>query len=171
MADLIPTLTASLGYTYSVDRANSNADPGVSETMAYEAKMTDGTGDDQADELWNIETTVGIGGATDYDLTALTDAFGDTLTGARVKAILFENVSANDAVLTLGASGGFEWAGAGMLFAAVGDAVVIPDGGVFSAGSPEDSWPVTNGASDLLRVGGDGVLLGTYKLTIVLASA
>src|SRR5690349_4959054 len=77
----------------------------VSDPLApsYALTMTDGTAAGQANQQWSSRRTLAASASETLDLTGvLTDAFGDAVNFARIKAILISNTSTTGS-LTLGA--------------------------------------------------------------------
>lgn len=71
------------------------------------ASLANGTGADQADMSWSDTRSVAAGANDDLDLAgSLTNAFGATLSLARIKAIYVKNkATAGGATLLIGAAG------------------------------------------------------------------
>lgn len=132
--------------------------------------LGDGTGADQADLIFHDQRTLAASGTEDLDLAGtLTDAFGATLTFARVKAVLVAAASGNtnDVQVTQPATDGVP------LFLAASDGIAVRPGGLFLLAAPDATGVVvTTGTGDLLTVtnsaGSTGV---TYDVVVIGASA
>lgn len=140
--------------------------------QSYSLDLTDGTGASQANQQWHASRTLGAGASETLDLAgSLTDAFGNTVTLARVKAILIKNTSNNAAgVLTVGGAGSNPWAS---LFGDVSDTIKIRPGGFFLlACSDATGYAVTAGTGDRLQLSnGDSGNPLTYEIVVVGATA
>lgn len=133
--------------------------------------LATGTGAAQADKIFHDQRTLAASATEDLDLAGgLTDAFGATLTFARIKAIIVIAASANtNNVLVGGAASNqfINWVSDAT------DKIVVRPGGMFAlVASDATSYAVTAATGDLLRIGnsagGTGV---TYDIIIVGASA
>ena len=131
--------------------------------------LDNGTGANQADKIFTDTRTVTTGATDSIDLAgSLTDAFGATITLARVKAILVKAASGNTTDLSIGrpASNGVP------MFSAVSDAIVIRPGGVFFWAAPDaTAIAVTAGTGDLLSIINAAGASANYDIVIVGASA
>lgn len=131
--------------------------------------LANGTGANQADRIFTDTRTVTTGATDSLDVAgSLTDAFGATITMARIKAILIRAASGNttDLQLTRPASNGVP------LFAAASDAIVIRPGGCLLWCAPDATGiAVTAGTGDLINVVNGSGASATYDIVIVGASA
>jgi hypothetical protein len=165
-------LTAEL--TARVRASHTNAlDLGTAElplarlaTLAF----TSGTGAGQADRLFTDTRTIAPSGTDDLDLAgSLVDAFGATITFARVKGLYIAAAAANVNDVVVGG------AAANQFFTPFGsatDKLKVRSGGVLLlAATDATAYAVTAGTGDLLRVANSGA--GTsvnYDIVIVGAS-
>lgn len=128
-----------------------------------------GTGANQADQLFSDERTLGTGANEDLDLAgSLSDAFGNTLTFARIKAVIVLAASANTTNITVSrpASNGV------VLFDAASDAITLAPGALFAWVDPTATGKaVTAGTGDLLNIANSAGASGTYTVIIIGASA
>lgn len=133
--------------------------------------LASGTGANQADKIFSDQRTLTASSTEDLDLAgSLTDAFGDTITFARIKAILViaDAGNANNVLVGGAAANQFiNWVGD------ASDKVVVRPGGVFCLIAPDaTAYAVTAGTGDLLRIGNSGAGTSvTYKIVIIGASA
>lgn len=133
-------------------------------------ELTSGTGSGQADLIFHDQRTLAASATEDLDLAgSLADAYGTTLTFARIKAVLISAASANtnNVNVTRPASNGVP------LFLAAGDGIAVRPGGAFLWVAPDATGvAVTAGTGDLLTLtnsaGSTGV---TYDVVIIGASA
>lgn len=129
----------------SLDLGNVNAPVNLNKVVSY----GDGTADGQADLIFHDQRTLSASSNEDIDLAGiLTDAMGDTITMAEVKAIVVVAASSNPALLTVkGASAThanpFDTADAGVL---------VPPGGFFAWNGGTGGLSVTAGTADLINI-------------------
>ena len=131
-----------------------------------------GNGDQKANQLFHDQRTLADGISEDLDLAGgLTNAFGETITFARIKALKIEIVSGT-ANLLIGGAGANAWE---TWVAAAGDILLIRGGSGAAKGRMEivapdgTAYAVTAGTGDLLRVehdGGDTTAI-VYNIVIV----
>ncbi len=131
--------------------------------------LASGTGAAQADMVFTDTRTLGASATEDLDLAAvLVDAFGTTMTFAKLKGVLFfaDAGNTNNVQVTRPAANGVT------LFLAVSDGLSIPPGGCFVLAWPGTGLTVTAGTADLITVtnsaGSTGV---TYKVVLIGTSA
>lgn len=128
--------------------------------------FTNGVGLDQANRMWHDQRTLAASATENLDLAAsLVDAFGNTLTFTRVKAIIVRAVdgNTNSVQVTRPAANGVP------LFMAAGDGIALTPGAAFVAIFPDaNGIAVTAGTGDLLTItnsaGGTPV---TYDIVII----
>jgi hypothetical protein len=135
-------------------------------SAAIALALANGTGNDQADVIWSDERTIAASANDDLDLAgSLVGAFGNTLTFAKIKAILVIADDANTNNVVIGAAASAQFVGP---FGAATHTIAVRPGGVFLIAIPDTGWTVTATSADLLRIansaGGTPV---TYKLVIV----
>lgn len=144
----------------------------VSITSEDAIATTNGTGAGQADRVFSDRRTLTASSTEDLDLAGgVTDAFGNTITFARIKSIKIKAATANTNTVVIGAAGSNQWT---TLLNSTGT-VTLNKGGIFMAacGSTDSTgWTVTAGTGDLLKIanGGAGTSV-TYDITIVGCSA
>jgi hypothetical protein len=132
--------------------------------------LADGTGANQADRIFTDTRTLSASATEDLDLAgSLTDAYGATITLARVKAILVKAASGNTNNVNVSrpASNGVP------LFLAASDGIAVLPGGAFLWVAPNAAGvAVTAGTGDLLTFtnSSSGTSV-TYDVVIVGASA
>lgn len=134
--------------------------------------LTDGTAAGKADLMWYDENTLAASGTTNIDLVgALTNAFGDTFSPARIKAVFFEADAGNTNNVIIGAAAATQWAA---LLGTAGTMTFRPGAWMLFAAGVTDAtgYVCADGATDLLKVanssGGTGV---TYRIALIGASA
>lgn len=110
----------------------------------YKNAYTPGTGDYQCDSFYPDKTTTGD--AISYDLTALVDRFGTTLTLSKVKALAIINRSST-AGQNIVVTGNFMTSRFGASFS-----YPIGPGGIFVVESPIDGMTVTNTSADVITL-------------------
>lgn len=112
-----------------------------------------GTGANQVDRLFTDRRTLAASASEDLDLAGvLSDAFGATLTFAKLKALLViaDTANTNNVNVTRPASNGVP------LFLAAGDGIPVLPGGLFAWVGPGAGVAVTAGTGDLVTVANSG---------------
>lgn len=163
------TVQAVADYTSALDLVTGSA------PLNYRSRveLTSGTGAGKADKIFSDTRTISASSNDDLDLAAgLTDAFGASITFAKVKAIIITAAAANTNDIHVGgdATNTFlTWV------VAEADAIVLRPGATFAliAGVADaTAYAVTASTGDLLRItnsaGGTSV---TYSIVIIGTSA
>ncbi|GAB2731790.1 hypothetical protein [Streptomyces bullii] len=140
--------------------------------LSRSATLGSGTGAGKADKVYQARRTIAASGTDDLDLAGvLTDAFGASITFARVKGLFIAASAANTNNVVIGNAATNAWA---TLLNATGTVTLRP-GAVLAAiaGSADPTtYGVTASTGDILRLansaGGSTV---TYDICIVGASA
>lgn len=126
--------------------------PSSSVDIRQQVDLATGTGAGQADKIWTDQRTLTASSTEDLDLAGvLTDAFGATITLARVKAIFVRAAAANTNNVIVGGASATQWAA---LLGTTGTVTLRP-GALFvaAAGSADATGYVTAaGATDFLKV-------------------
>lgn len=144
--------------------------------LSYGTAFTSGTGAGQVDKIWTDTRTLTASGTEDLDLAGvLTDAFGASITFARIKGILVSASPANTNNVIVGANVVNSWATMLGPTGASGGTVTLRPGAFFAAGvgaADATGWAVTASTGDLLHVansaGGTGV---DYSIAVFGCSA
>lgn len=141
--------------------------PAAPQLTQYLLEMTSGAGLNQANAVWSDRRTVPASTTDSLDLKAsLTDALGQAFTPARIKGLIVRNRGAQDIQLTRPAANGVP------LFAAAGDALIIPAGGVVVWFAPTAAGiVVTAGTGDLIDIVNGAGSSVDYDITIIGASS
>ena len=132
--------------------------------------LTNGTGANQADRVFSDQRTIAASSNDDLDLAGtLTDAFGATVTFARVKLLLIKAADTNvNNVVVGGASSTFAtWV------TGTSPAVVVrPGGTLLLAASDATAYAVTATSADVLRISNSGAGSSVvYDVVVIGASA
>lgn len=129
--------------------------------------LKSGTGDLAADLLWAQERNL-AGSANDaLDLTALTDAFGNAINLAHVKAIYIKAADANVGNLEVGNAASNGWIG----FAkGATDTVEIAPGGVLLWSAPH-AGVATGSTNKILKVLNTNGAAAVYDIVVIGTSA
>jgi hypothetical protein len=132
--------------------------------------MTNGTGSGSANMIFSDTRTLSASGTEDLDLAgSLTGAFGNTLTFARIKAVIVSAASGNtnNVNVTRPASNGVP------LFLAAGDGIPVKPGGTFCWVAPDATGvAVTASTGDLITfTNSAGTTSVTYDVVIIGANA
>lgn len=130
---------------------------------------TSGTGSSQADMVFTDSRTLSASATEDLDLAgSLTDAFGTTMTFAKIKALIVKAAAANtnDVQITRPAANGVP------LFLAVSDGIPVKPGGSFIWCCPGTGITVTAATGDLITfTNSAGSTSVTYDVIILGTSA
>lgn len=150
----------------SLDLGDANFPIALTQAIA----LLNGTGAGQADLIFTDSRTLSASGTENLDLAgSLTDAYGATITFARIKAVLIVAASGNtnDVQVTRPASNGVP------IFMAAGDGIALKPNAVFLwAASDATGVAVTAGTGDLLTITNSAGTTGvTYTVIIIGASA
>ncbi len=163
------TLTANLRVSLVASLASAldlGAQGQVPLNFAKAAEFANGTGANQANQLFFDERTIAASSSEELDLAgSLTNAFGETITFTKVKGIVIFALAANTNNVVVG--GAAEHAFAAM-FDDAADELVIRPGGLFVLTAPNvDGMAVGAGASDKLKVANSSSGTGvTYQIAI-----
>lgn len=142
-----------------------------SPVLAYARATTNGTAVGQADRIFTDTRTLAASANEDLDLAGvLLDAFGATVTFARVKALVVAADAANTNNVVVGnaaANGFISWVGAAT------HTVTVRPGGVLALVAPDvTAYTVTAATADLLRITNSGAGTSvTYSIVLIGASA
>lgn len=128
--------------------------------------LANGTGANQANQMFTDERTIAASGNEDLDLAgSLSDAFGNTITFTKVKAIMVvaDAGNTNDVEVTRPAINGLP------LFMAAGDGISLTPGASFTMVFPDaDGVAVTADTGDLLNIANSSSGTGvTYTVIII----
>ncbi|MFC8491783.1 hypothetical protein ACFUJU_13470 [Streptomyces sp. NPDC057235] len=141
--------------------------------LSRSVSLVDGTGAGAANRVWTATRTLAASASEDLDLAGvLTDAFGATVSFAKVKGLMVTaaDTNSNNVIIGGASSNGFiSWVGAAT------HTVTVRPGGALAllAGSADATgYAVTASTGDLLKVansgGGSSV---TYSIAIIGTSA
>ena len=162
------TILAQIRGTYSNTSDGITATANISQS--YTDSLANGTGTAQANLFWDDERSVGVGADDDIDMAGLTcyDVFGSAttlLTFAEIRGIMIKNTSvAAGEDLAIGGGGATEWLA---WVGAAGDYVTLHPDGLFLYTAPVDgSLPIVGGATDMLRITGNGAAPIVYHIWI-----
>jgi hypothetical protein len=167
---LSTTVRASISarQTSALDLGSAAASISAADEVSY----ADGAGAGQANRAWQDTRTLAASATEDLDLAGtLTDAFGATVTFARVKAIRIKAAPDNTNNVVVGAASSNAWAS---LLNATGTLTLRPGAFVELAVSEADAtgYAVTAGTGDLLKVANSGAGSSvSYDIVIIGASA
>lgn len=144
----------------------------ASASKNWAVSFANGAAAGQANVVWQDTRTIAASGTDDIDLTGtLTDAFGATITTAKVKTVLVAAAAGNTNNVVVGGATSNQFTS---IFGDATDKVVIRPGGVFaiSVGDADlNAYAVTAGTGDLLRVTNSGAGTSVTYDIIVLGTA
>ncbi|RJR06919.1 hypothetical protein C4588_07220 [Candidatus Parcubacteria bacterium] len=122
-----------------------------------------GTGNDQANRLITSSGSVNSTGF-DFDVSgAIVDAFGDTVSMAKVVAVVIRNKETTSGRNLLVGAATFPVP----LFNNSSDIVVIGPSGSFDLRNPDDGYPVVAGSADQIKLAAGGAYTVEYDLFIL----
>ncbi len=125
-----------------------------------------GTGAGQIDRVFGDARTLSASATENLDLAGgITDAFGQTITFAKVRGLLISADAGNTNDVVVGGAASNAFVGP---FADASDKIKIAPGASVLITAPAAGWTVTAGTGDILLVanGGSGTSV-TYKIAIV----
>jgi hypothetical protein len=163
------TATLKIGINYSAGKTRDLGTLTWAPNFTKSISLAFGTAANQADQVFDDDRTLTASASEDIDLAgALTNAFGETITLARVKMIYIENKSAVDTLVVGGATSN----ALANLFGNVNDVINIKPGGVFFIAAPgATGYPVTAATADLLHIVNGAGGSTTYRIVIIGATA
>jgi hypothetical protein len=160
--ELTGSLTTALDFTTPVSSVD----------LRQQVDFVTGTGAGQADKQWADQRTLTASSTEDVDLTGTqTDAFGATITLARIKGLLIRASAANTNNVVVGAASSNAWAA---LLNATGTITLRPGTGILLAAGSADAtaYAVTAGTGDLLKVANSGAGSSViYDIAVIGCSA
>lgn len=133
--------------------------------VTFQTDFTNGTGANQANRAWHDTRTLTTGANEDLDFAGgVTDAFGNAVTFAAIKAIYVFAKTANTTNLTISRP-----ANGLVLFAASGDALaVLKPGGMFLYTDPSAAGlTVTASTGDLLNIANSAGASASYDIVVI----
>lgn len=135
--------------------------------QVFTQEFTDGGGADQATKMWTDTRTLSASGTENLDFAAgVTDALGNVLTFASIKAIFITAAAGNtnDVQVTRPSINGLIGP-----FIATGDGLALSPGGCFLVTDfGATGWAVTADTGDLLTVTNSGSGTGvTYTIVVI----
>jgi len=179
MAATLTNLVAALQVTLDAT-ATKTTDLTVPVDVLANPKLlstTFGTGANKADEIWHDRRVLALSTAEELDLAgSLTNAFGDTINLATVKAILIYNRTdetttspahtATTAIIAIGGAAANTWDGP---FSDSSDIVNLATGGIFIVTRPDATgMAVTAGTGDKLKIDNlDGANEALYDIVLI----
>ncbi|GGJ82045.1 hypothetical protein GCM10011583_11980 [Streptomyces camponoticapitis] len=144
----------------------------ASASVARSVVLGSGTGAGKADKVFHDRRTLAASASEDLDLAgALVDAFGQTITLARVKGLVISASADNVNNLTVGAASGSPWA---TLLGATHTMTLRPGAtfAVMAGQADATAYAVTASTGDLLKVANSGAGSAVqYDVVIIGASA
>lgn len=161
------TLAATVSLRVQATQTSTLDLASVSNTVnqLFEQAFTDGTGANQANEVWSDTRSISSASNETLDLAAsLTNAFGTTITFTKVRAIIIRSRSTNTTVLSVGA------ASAPLVgpLADASDLLTIRPGGIFVITAPDATGiAVTATSADGLKLANASGAAATYDIIII----
>lgn len=168
MLPLFGALSSSVQVRFGHDQTSSTGISPARDNLGHAITRIFGNGSGSAqvaDLVYHGSRTLGSEASETIDLFgSVTDAFGSTLSFARVKAITIENESGS-MTLTIGDADSPL-----ALFDPATATVTVPPLGFLCLAAPLAGWPVTDTTADELKVLNSAGATTTYKIHILGAS-
>lgn len=138
-------------------------------TLEHALTLANGTGSSQADRVFSDQRTLTASATETLDLTSLTGPLGDSISFAKVKAIMIKAAAGNTNNVVVGAAASNAFVGP---FGGTTPTLSIPPGGSILLLAPVSGWAVANGSTDNLKIANSaGSTSVTYDITIIGTSA
>lgn len=167
-------LTTSMSLAVSAQQTSA-LDLGTASlplNVRHAVSLSNGTGAGNADRIFSDRRTLSASATEDLDLAGvLLDAFGATITFARVKGLFIVAAAANANNVVVGAAASNAWS---TLLNATGTITLRPGAafGAMAGVADGTGWAATAGTGDLLKVANSGAGTSvTYDVVIIGASA
>lgn len=165
---LSATVSMGLRGTYGASSDLASVASVFGEATSFAAALASGTGANQADLMFADQRTLSASATENLDLAGgLTDAFGTTLTFAKIKAIMVRAAPGNTNDVVIGGAASNAFVGP---FGGTTPTVAVKPGGFLLLFAPATGWTVTASTGDILKVANsssgtsvtyDVVLIGT----------
>ena len=142
-------ITAVISRVFKYQAAATGPIFDDSNSFVLQDSLEDGTGADQANVLYHAVHTLATGGSVLLDMYGtLKDAFGSTISMARIKLIIVKHTGTTGTVTVGGGSNGLT-----SMWGAAGDAVKVEGEGFTMLWAPDATgYTVTSGTAENLRV-------------------
>lgn len=154
------TVSGSLSNTIDIGSA------GYSFNKSFTQAFTNGTGADQANQIWTDERTISGSSNDDLDLYgSLTNAFGTTLNFTSIKGIFIKAGDSNGGNLTIGGEGSNPFSS---IFSDPTDKLVLPPSSFVGICNPNaNGYTVTASTGDMLRIANLDSASATYEILVI----
>lgn len=166
------TSSLSVAVNAALSSAGDLATGTVPLTVRHAVNLASGTGAGAADKVFSDRRTLAASGTEDLDLAGvLIDAFGATVTLARVKGLYIAAAAGNTNNVVVGNASSNGWA---TFLSATGTVTLRPGAAFLAMAGPADAtaWAVTASTGDLLHVANSGSGTSvTYDVVVIGASA
>lgn len=161
------SLSANISLKVDVKEGETAGVGSVSSTVGYAKSISliNGIAAGMANKSFNDQRNLAASASDDLDLAGdLVDAFGNTITFASIKTMVFVASETNQGNLQIGAgSNAFA-----TFFADTTDALILPPGGMFAITAPADGFAVTADTADVLTVENlDSVNAADYDVILI----
>lgn len=166
------TIKAILNLTLTDPASVWGSDPSDAMSYTFSKSLADGSGDDQAQQLFHLSGTLAAAASVTYDLAGgatFKDVFGRTITLTAIKALYIENDGTASGIKVGGGSDGSGTAALASLFGATNDKLIVKPSGAILAVAPKAGYAVSAGTADILRLEHDSTSSDTvtYNIAIV----
>lgn len=165
-------LTSKLSLSITAELSNAFDMVTTVARLVYEKAidLASGTAADQADRVFSDERTLAGSASEDLDLAGvLTDALGNTITFAKIRAIFIENLATGNNQVVVGGAASNQFVGP---FGAGTHTVSVGPGGFLALVNRHTAgWTVTPGTVDLLKIANSTSGSINYRIVIIGCSA
>lgn len=164
------TATIAASIIGAVTKANDIAGVRADLAEKFSMNIQPGTGVGKADGVFSDTRTIAASGTDSLDLAGvLTDVFGSTIAGGKVKAIMIKASAANTNNVLVGGAGSATFIGP---FADATDILALAPGAWMVLVHPGAGWAITATTADKFLIANSGGTTGVdYDIILILASA
>jgi len=163
------SLSGSIKFssTATITSARDLGAASVTESLSQAISLANGTGANQANQVWGDTRALGNGANEELDLAGgLTNGLGATVTLAKVRLLAIKAAATNTDTLNVGGAAANGWA------TWVGDptdVIKVRPGGILVLAAPDATgYAVTAGTGDLLKITNAAALAtASYDILII----
>ena len=151
------------------DSATSPVSGGLTAITTFESQLTDGTTANKADLVSKTVQTIPLSDNADIDLRALTDIYGDAMTGlAEIVALVLESASTNGGLLSIKPASSNGWLG---LLADASDVLKLQPGARVILYAAGDGLYTVGASTKAINVANADTAAATLTITLIGRSA
>ncbi len=169
MAMVLGSTTITMQVAATPTKATTLLSSGLRAPLSQNGSvtLTDGITTGKADKIWFKQSTIALSSSETWDLSSLTDVFGDAVAFVKVKLLYVKAAAGNTNNVIIGAAAGTQFVGP---FGSTTHTVAVPPSGCQMFTNPTTGWVVSTGVS--LKIANSGAGTGvTYDIIIAGTSA